>query len=50
VAYSLTLLFRELEPAFRAVSPVAESGITILNRSGVITTGGVLNPLIRNGF
>lgn len=40
VAYSLTLLFRELEPAFRAIAVGGQSGIGILNRSGVITTGG----------
>ena len=40
VAYSVTLLFRELEPAFRAIA-VGKSGIGILNRSGVITTGGL---------
>ena len=50
VAYSLTLLFRELEPAFRGVSPAFETGITILNRSGVITSGGVVNPLVRTGL
>lgn len=39
VAYSVTLLFRELEPAFRAIA-IGQSGIGILNRSGVILTGG----------
>lgn len=41
VAYSVTLLFRELEPAFREIAPAQSSGIGILNRSGVIVSGGV---------
>ena len=50
VAYSLTLMFRELEPAFRSVSPLQNASITILNRSGVITTGGFTDPRVRSGF
>lgn len=36
VAYSITLLFQELEPAFRRTNPFGGVSTTITNRSGVI--------------
>ena len=40
VAYSLTLSFQELEPAFRFTSPGAETSTQITNRSGILMTTG----------
>jgi len=40
VAYSLTLSFQELEPAFRYTTPGAQTSTQITNRSGVMMTQG----------
>lgn len=40
VAYSLTLVFQELEPAFRVTNPLGQVGTQITNRSGVLTSTG----------
>jgi hypothetical protein len=40
VAYSISLLFRELEPAIRVTALAEETGTTITNRSGAIITTG----------
>jgi hypothetical protein len=45
VAYSLTLSFIELEPAYRAMNPGGETSLQIINRSTVITTTGVSGVL-----
>lgn len=40
VAYTMTLLFQELEPAFRQTNPGGDVGFNIINRStGMVTTG-----------
>lgn len=40
VAYSITLVFQELEPAFRVTNPFGEISTQITNRSGVMVGGG----------
>tara|TARA_R110000868_G_scaffold133904_3_gene345699 strand:- start:1975 stop:2934 length:960 start_codon:yes stop_codon:yes gene_type:complete len=40
VAYSLTLSFQELEPAFRFTSPGSQTSTQITNRSGILMTTG----------
>lgn len=40
VAYTLSLSFVELEPAYRAMTPSKETSLQIINRSTVITTSG----------
>jgi len=40
VAYSLTLSFQELEPAFRFTTPASETSTQITNRSGILMTTG----------
>jgi len=40
VAYSLTLSFQELEPAFRFTTPGSETSTQITNRSGILMTTG----------
>jgi hypothetical protein len=40
VAYSLTLSFQELEPAFRFTTPGAQTSTQITNRSGILMTTG----------
>ena len=44
VAYSLTLIFQELEPAFRVTNPLGQVGTQITNRSGVLTSTGTTIP------
>ena len=41
VAYSLTLIFREIEPAVRQINSARETGIEITNRSGASLSLGV---------
>ena len=41
VAYSLTLIFREIEPAVRQINATGETGIEITNRSGASLSLGV---------
>ena len=41
VAYSLTLMFREIEPAIRRVELGASTGIDITNRSGAMISLGI---------
>lgn len=41
VAYTLTLSFIELEPAYRAMTPGSQSSLQIINRSTVMTTTGM---------
>lgn len=43
VAYTVTLLFQELEPAIRVTSPFGTLSTQITNRSGALVTSGV-NP------
>lgn len=45
VAYTLSLSFIELEPAYRAMTPGQESSIQIINRSSVISTTGISGVL-----
>lgn len=40
IAYSVTLLFREIEPAFRLTSAARATSTAITNRSGVMVSGG----------
>ena len=40
VAYSLTLSFQELEPAFRFTTPGSQTSTQITNRSGILMTTG----------
>ncbi len=50
IAYTVSLIFQELEPAFRQTSPFRETGINILSRSAaIVTAGGSLNPTITGG-
>jgi hypothetical protein len=45
IAYTLTLIFQELEPAVRVTGAGTELSTLITNRSGVITSGGIRNPI-----
>jgi len=40
VAYTLTLVFQELEPAFRRTNANGPTSLSIINRSGVLATTG----------
>ncbi len=44
VAYSLTLVFQELEPAFRITNPFGGTSTQITNRSGILFTTGTTVP------
>jgi hypothetical protein len=46
IAYTLTLIFQELEPAVRVTGLGTELSTFITNRSGVITSGGVRLPIV----
>jgi hypothetical protein len=46
VAYSLTLSFQELEPAFRFTTPGSQTSTQITNRSGILMTTGS-NAVVR---
>jgi len=48
IAYSVTLLFKEIEPAFRLTSSLRSTSTLVTNRSGVLVTAGQnLNISIR---
>lgn len=45
VAYTLSLVFQELEPAFRQTNPAGGVGLNIINRSTAIVTTGSTAPV-----
>lgn len=49
VAYTLTLSFLELEPAFRATTPFGETSTNVINRSTVMMTTGS-SGVLRTGI
>jgi hypothetical protein len=49
IAYTLSLIFQELEPAVRVTGAGTELSTLITNRSGVITSGGIRNPFASSG-